>query len=203
MKKSLLSLALLCSVMAVSAQKPIKLFNGKNLDGWGLFTKEIATPTSQVFSVQDKVIDLAGPFGYMYTEGKYSNYELEFEWRWTGEGSNSGVFIHMADGLNKAWPSCFEIQLQSGSAGNVIFSGEVNGNEFDGKKRQIPGYKKGLEKPLGEWNYGKVICFGDKIEVFINGEKQNEITGLSHSEGYVGLQSEGKRIQFRNVILTK
>ena len=59
------------------------------------------------------------------------------------------------------------------------------------------------EKPVGEWNTMEVICKTNTIEVNINGVLQNKGTGLSISKGHICLQSEGKDIEFRNVVLTK
>jgi hypothetical protein len=59
------------------------------------------------------------------------------------------------------------------------------------------------EKPVGEWNTMEVICKANTIEVVVNGVLQNKATGVSASEGFICLQSEGKDIEFRNLILTK
>ena len=40
------------------------------------------------------------------------------------------------------------------------------------------------------------------MTVYINGELQNRITGVSNNKGYIGLQSEGGPIEFRRVELT-
>jgi hypothetical protein len=38
--------------------------------------------------------------------------------------------------------------------------------------------------------------------VHVNGQLQNRLTGLSNRQGFIGLQSEGGPVQFRNIILT-
>jgi hypothetical protein len=49
----------------------------------------------------------------------------------------------------------------------------------------------------------EVMCKANTIEVVVNGVLQNKATGVSASEGFICLQSEGKDIEFRNLILTK
>jgi len=55
------------------------------------------------------------------------------------------------------------------------------------------------EKPIGEWNSMKVICKDNTLKVFVNGQLQNDITGLTASNGYIGFQNEGKPLEFRNL----
>ena len=58
------------------------------------------------------------------------------------------------------------------------------------------------ENFTGEWNKAKIIVNEGKITVYINDVFQNEATNPV-KEGHIGLQSEGKRIKFRNVTLTE
>lgn len=57
-----------------------------------------------------------------------------------------------------------------------------------------------FEKPVGEWNTVEVVCEGNSITVYINGQLQNQATSET-SEGYIALQSEGGPIEFRNVYI--
>ena len=58
------------------------------------------------------------------------------------------------------------------------------------------------EKPAGEWNEANIFVKDGVITVYINGVYQN--TGTNKvKEGHIGLQSEGKEVEFRNVTLTK
>ena len=63
----------------------IKLFNGKNLDGWKTYLDPNAKDVKpeDVWSVKDGVIHCKGkPFGYLLTEKEYGDYVLTVEWRW-------------------------------------------------------------------------------------------------------------------------
>ena len=63
-------------------------------------------------------------------------------------------------------------------------------------------FNESNEKPVGEWNRLEVTCEGNTIEIMVNGLLQNRGTEASVSEGNICLQSEGKDIEFRNVLLT-
>ncbi len=58
------------------------------------------------------------------------------------------------------------------------------------------------EKELGGWNKYEITCKGSTIEATINGRLQNKATGVNIGKRYIGLQSEGVPIMFRNIKLT-
>jgi len=181
----------------------IQLFNGKNLSNWVFHLKDPAVDPSTVFSVKDGVVHIKGdPFGYMRTKDVYSEYTLHVEWRYPGEASNSGVFIH-AQLPDTIWLKCFECQLKSGNAGDFVCMNGAKMNEMKNNSRVVAKMGASSEKPVGEWNSMEVICKSNTIEVIVNGTLQNKATGISDTKGHICLQSEGKDIEFRNVFLTK
>lgn len=180
----------------------IELFNGKNLSNWVFHLKNPDVDPSTVFSVQNGVIHIKGdPFGYMRTVDKYSDYILHVEWRWPGEASNSGVFIH-GQAPDTIWLRTFECQLKAGNAGDFVCMNGATMNEQKNNSRVIAKMAASSEKPTGEWNTMEVTCKSNTIEVYVNGVLQNKGTGLSSNSGFICLQSEGKAVEFRNVFLT-
>ena len=205
----LLVVLLLSSVSATSQNstgsvnvKTTLLFNGKNLNNWIFKLKDPKVNPAEVFSVKDGVIRVKGdPFGYMRTKEVYSDYLLHVEWRWPGEATNSGVFVH-AQHPDTIFPKCFECQLQAGNAGDFICANGSDMNErVDKSNKKIKKTGPSSEKLAGEWNIMEIICEGNTIEVYVNGDLKNKGTGLSLSGGYICLQSEGKLVEFRNVWL--
>ena len=179
-----------------------ELFNGKDLTGWELvLAPDSAVPATEVYTVKDGNIRIAGqPFGYMRTERKYGDYTFHAEWRWVGEGTNSGIFHRVQDG-DKLWPNAIECQLCSGKAGDFVMLGGSKIQEMEcveqfPVKNRVGDY----ENPAGEWNTAKVVGKGNKITVYINGQLQNECT-CDSTEGYIALQSEGGPLEFRNVYI--
>ena len=182
--------------------KKTELFNGQDLSGWvGFVDPASGVPASEVYSVKDGNIHVAGqPFGYLRTAEKYGDYKLHIEWRWIGEGTNSGIFHRVQDG-DKIWPNAIECQLCSGRAGDYVMLGgsKISDIECVGEfpvKDRVGNY----EKPIGEWNEADIVCQGGKITVYINGQLQNECT-TNTTEGYIALQSEGGPIEFRNIFI--
>ncbi len=207
MKKFLLSLAAFCLLAALpgqaqTTQKTVNLFNGKNLKGWTGYLKAASMNPQKEFKAGDGVIRLSGEYGYIRTEVMYENYRLKVEWRWPEELSNSGIFLHVQPEF-KIWPTNFECQLWTGKAGDIYCAGAAACDQSrSSKEAVVPKQKPSNEKPLGEWNQAEILSVDGTITVWINGEQQNEVTGLSNTKGYIGLQSEGKPVEFRNVVLT-
>lgn len=214
MKKRMLLPAMLfaflfCAAHSSTAQKVEKLFNGKDLKNWDFVVDKNSVPADQVYGIQDGNIHIKGqPFGYMYTKEKYGDCKLHVEWRWIGEATNSGIFL-LIEEVKNPFPNGIECQLAAGKAGDFVLLGGSDLIEF----HQRPGTQRpafpvvqranpSSEKPAGEWNEANIFIKDGTITVFINGVYQNTGTNKVKS-GHIGLQSEGKDIQFRNVYITR
>jgi hypothetical protein len=168
-----------------------------------------------VWSVEDGVLICKGqPFGYLFTEGSYQDFTLNFEWRWPEgkEPGNSGVLLRIAGEPNGFMPECVEAQLKNGSAGDIwaFFGAKVEGDED--RMVEVKDHKdlkdfigvKGMklaDKPVGEWNHYEIKLTGGDLELKINGELVNRASGLDVLSGPIGFQSEGAEIHFRNIVL--
>lgn len=209
MQTTRLSIVILLAFLAVSCgQQSGEIFNGKDLSNWNFVVENNAVPGDQVYRVKEGVISIKGePLGYMYTKEKYSNFTLELEYRWAGEASNSGVFILIEDPANP-FPRGVECQLMAGKAGDFVLLNGSDLNEYrlpEGvtERPKFPVIEKmqpSSEKPAGEWNKMKISVVDGAISVFVNGVLQNEATSKV-KEGHIGLQSEGKEVHFRNLMI--
>jgi len=207
--KHLIPIAICAVLFAAGCKKNEKGVNLalRPVSEWYAVLKDSSVNSAEVFSEKDGVVHIRGDLGYIRTHEVYSNYELSAEWRWVNEATNSGIFLNIYE--DKVWPSCYEVQLMADHAGDLINSGEASSNEYltnmTDSTIQVPRIidKKNPsnEKPVGEWNKAEITVNNDTITVWINGELQNRITGISSKSGYIGLQSEGKDIEFRNVIV--
>lgn len=185
-----------------SEPKAIELFNGKDLEGWIGYLDDSSLDTGTEFTVKNGVIHLSGKLGYIHTEKTYSDYKLEVEWRWPEVATNSGIFQRVQPEY-QALPESYECQLKAGSAGDLIaMAGASTAETIASGNIVMAKMKPSNEKPVGEWNKAEITCKGGDITVVINGEIQNQATGASLTEGYIGLQSEGEAVEFRNVKLT-
>ena len=203
---------LACGPLLAADQKEILLFNGKDLNGWTYYLKDSPDlKMSDVWTVDAEngiLICKGEPFGYIRTQGQYTSYNLKLEWRWdpiTKKAGNSGVFLRIT-GPDKIWPKCFEAQLGSGSAGDIITvdgaSLEVAPERIDPAKPRLKKRIKTAERPVGDWNEYDITFNGDRLVLKVNGELVNEGWGAEVAPGYIALQSEGGVIHFRNIRLT-
>jgi len=185
--------------------KTMVLFNGEDLEGWHMHLKDGEGDPKEVWKVRDGAMWCKGePFGYIRTEKEYEDFRLVLEWQWPEKPSNSGVLLRMT-GEDKVWPLSMEAQLKYRSAGDVVGMGcdfnentSPEGEFFRFARRKNPSNET---KP-GGWNTYEIVCKGDTMELTVNGLLQNKATGVCVSRGFVGLQSEGSPIMFRNIKLT-
>lgn len=183
------------------------LFNGRDLTGWTIFVGDSGIVPENFFYVKEGVIETPGvPLGYLRTTGIFSDYRLHVEWRYTGEPTNSGIFLH-TNGPDKLWPAHFQCQLKHNDAGDLIvqdvgLSARVGDSLYVSSETirpVVPKMTASSEVPPGGWNSADIVCSGDSIRITINGVLQNEASNISLTSGGIGLQAEGSTIQFRNI----
>lgn len=210
-----LGLTACCTSPSKSGSAPVELFNGRNLEGWQYVLADPAVPRDAVWSIRDGMIVCQGePLGALYTTEAFTNFRLVVEYRWApgNKPGNSGIFTRI-NGPARALPRCAEVQLQHGSAGDVlglqgmaVAAGQPRGFEIKAHPLagDIAGVKKlaAAEKPAGEWNRVELLAAEGRYTVWMNGQLINEVTGVEVSAGPVGLQSEGGEIHFRRATLT-
>ncbi len=200
---------LLLAILTTSCtQKSSEFFNGKDLSNWEFIVENDAVPAQEVFTVKNGIITIKGePFGYMYTKEKYTNFILDLEYRWVGEASNSGVFFLIEEAKNP-FPKGIECQLKAGMAGDLVLLSGSDLNEYvlpEGVDERptfpiIPKQNPSSENATGEWNKVQIAVENGNIKVIINGVLQNSASS-NVKEGHIGLQSEGKEIMFRNLVI--
>lgn len=187
-------------------QGEIKLFNGKNLDGWTHFLSDNGKPET-TWLIEDGMIMCKGdaaPAGYIRTKADYTNYILRLEWRFnpvTKKAGNSGVLLRMV-GEDKVWPKSVEAQLHSGNAGDFWnIENYTMTTAPDRTKGRNTKKTHGAERPIGEWNQYEIIVNKGDIILRVNGEELNRATGVEVNPGKICLQAEGAEIHFRNITL--
>jgi hypothetical protein len=223
---------ILCASAALSAANPklgpkIKLFNGKNLDGFYTFLEKQGKnhDPDHVFRVEKGAVHVSGSeFGYFITEKEYENYYLHVMFKWgeqtheprKDKARDSGVLYHV-NGEDKVWPHSIEFQMIEGGTGDIILVGETqltvkgetkNKGRFDrfgkGPWKDVAGYRdpqKEVEKPHGQWNCLELWAVGDTVRYYVNHKLVNEGTGSSLTKGKLLFQSEGAEVYFKTIEL--
>jgi Domain of Unknown Function (DUF1080) len=138
-----------------------------------------------------------GGHDWLRSDQELGDFVYHVEWRFTPvegkKGYNSGVFVR-----NSADASTW-IQAQTGDASGGYLFGDV---PVESKLTRVNLSKQVLDKrvkPAGEWNTFEITCKGRDITLWVNGAVTCEWPDCPATRGYVGLEAEGFRIEFRNV----
>lgn len=175
---------------------------GKELKGW---TRGPIPPGGKLAERSQWSLD--PKTGYLVCEGdgghEWLRYDKELgdfiyhvEWRFTpGEkkGYNSGVYVrNSADA--KVWH-----QAQTGSgSGGFLFGETMLGGELKRVNLQKE-LKDQRVKDAGEWNVFEITCKGKDVVLWANGAVTNEWHECEVPSGFIGVEAEGYRIEFRNL----
>ena len=183
----------------------VTLWNGTNLTGWKLFLGDATTDPATAWNATDGILRLhTTASGYLRTEKTFSNYRLHAEWRWPKDApanSNSGVLLHV-HGDDAVWPLCFEAQLKTGNAGQIVGLGlDIPAAPLQANRKRAPRLADVSEKPHGEWNAYDLYVSKDTIEAYVNGVRQNRVEQLPATAGAIALQLEGFPVEFRHLWL--
>jgi hypothetical protein len=163
----------------------IRLFDGHTLFGW--------QPNSDTrWQVQDGVISAEGETtGLLVTTTRFANYELRCDFR-LEPGGNSGIFLRTP--LKPANPAvdCYELNLWDAAP------------EY--KTASLVGRAKPAEEVTldGEWHNYLVRVDGPHVAAVLDGKpvlSYVDQTATPLATGFIGLQMNGGRVEFRNVFL--
>jgi hypothetical protein len=195
----------LSALLLVSAVWAQSLMPDAAFHGW---TRLAIPPEAALDPVSQWKVDAAN--GLIVCEGnrghewlrydrELTDFVLYVEWRFTpvegGKGYNSGIFVrNSADG--RIWH-----QAQTGAGGGYLF-GNTLVNGVPQRINLRPEMKENRVQAPGEWNVYEIRCEGKKITLSVNGAVTSEFTQCEVPRGYIGLEAEGYRIEFRNLKLT-
>lgn len=117
----------------ISPDKPIELFNGRDLSGWYTWLSDTKRDDPrQVFTVKDGLLHISGDgLGGLITNDEYTNYHLVTEWKWGAKtwgrrekaAKDSGILVHCTgpDGAHGgAWQTSIEAQVIQGGCGDFV-----------------------------------------------------------------------------------
>lgn len=178
--KILLFIALLCVCNSVVyAQKKIKLFNGKNLDGWHIIG------TEKWYVNKGKLVCESGPdkgYGYLATDRSFKDFDLSVQFKQEANG-NSGVFFH----------SSFVGTKVAGWQVEVAPPGHDTGGIYESYKRGWlikPDKAKDSALKMGQWNKMRILVKGNHIVTYLNGTPMVDYTddAIGSIAGSIALQ---------------
>src|SRR6266487_2852364 len=217
MKRFSLALFAAAACLASAAEDDVfvSLFNGRDLTGW-----VNANCAPETWSVRDGLIHCTGrPTGALRTARPYENFILEVEWRHLSSGGNSGVFIWGTPIAAPGVPFLRGIEVQVLDHGYAEQYEREHGKKSDwftthgdvfpihgatmkpfGRSngmRSFPSEERSKRSP--EWNYYRIVCSNGVIRLHVNGKEVSGGEDCDYRKGYIGLESEGAPIDFRNL----
>lgn len=148
------------------------------------------------------VCDGDGGHDMLLLDQELSDVIFHLEFRYTlaegKSGYNSGAYVRNSR-EGAIWH-----QAQFGDANGGFLFGQTPGE--DGRKKSFnlsKEVKASRVKPAGEWNTLEITARGKTISLWVNGETTCEFKECGATKGYLGLEGEGFRIEFRNLKIKK
>jgi hypothetical protein len=178
--------------------KPIKLFNGKNLDGWKLFGGvKNGWSVSKGVLTNDPKQEEGKPhlsYGNIRSEKEFEDFNLTFDVNMTKDG-NSGVYLR----------GIYEVQMLD-SFGKPIDTH----NMCSIYSRLVPLVS--AEKPAGEWQTVEITLVDRHVTVKLNGKLVQDNAALlgctggalwsdEFRPGPIYLQGDHSGVSYRNMVL--
>lgn len=186
------------------------LFNGKDYTGWHCYHRDTVG-----WKVENGIMHTKGGNGDLVSDAEYENFELAFDWK-VGKAGNSGVIYMVQDDPNIKETYYTGVEYQVIDHDN--WPDKLNDVQKAGAVYDLYAPTKLANKPVGEWNTGKIISNKGHIEHYLNGEKVAEYDWNSTDykerfakskfkdwpfakklKGHIALQDHGQEVWYRNV----
>jgi hypothetical protein len=170
------------------------------------------------WKVVDGALTRVGQGRDIVTTDKYKNFELSLQWRLdpnSPEPGNSGIFFHGVEGPEEIYFSAPEVQILDDTK-HPDGKSELTSA---GSNFALHPARRGVVKPVGEWNTVKLVVNGAHVEHWLNGQKIVEYELWSPDwkqrvanskfkawkeygmakDGLIGLQNHGTFVAFRSI----
>jgi len=161
------------------------LFNGKDLENWSDFAH-----APEHWTARHGILHYDGKGDSLKTAKDYGDFELYVDWK-IGPKGDSGIYLR-----GKPQVQIWDDPVGSGG----LYNNKVNPS----KPTRV------ADKPVGQWNTFHIIMKGDKVTVFLNGEKVVDEVPLENYPDYkdplpktgtIELQHHGNPLEFRNIYI--
>ncbi len=184
----------LISLSEVSAQKRVKLFDGKTLNGWH-------TLEGGKWEVKDDILIGSSPraeqrHGILVSDKVYKDFEIEV--KYLAVRGNSGLYFRVDESKDAVGVHGFQAEIDAKADAGGLY--ETNGRAWvvQPTKQKVATWFK-----PGKWNTMKVRAVGGDITVWVNDKKSAELKNdPGRKQGYIALQLHGDQdmeVRFKSV----
>ncbi|WP_154856502.1 DUF1080 domain-containing protein [Cyclobacterium xiamenense] len=191
------------------------LFNGENLDGWkGVFSNPIKRAEMNErtlareqakadeimengWKAEDGLLIFTGEGQNIATTKDFGDFELFVDWKITEDG-DAGLYLRGTPQV-QIWDTArTDVGAEVGSGGLY------NNQTYPSKPLQV------ADNPVGEWNTFHIRMQGEKVTVFLNGERVVDEVPLENywdreqaifPEGQLELQAHGTYVAYRDIYI--
>jgi hypothetical protein len=191
------------------------LFDGKSFEKWKSFNGGEVTGWKIVGNEMHNSGTGSDHGGDIITKKQYENFELYLEWK-VAPQSNSGIFIHVQEGLTNAiYETGPEYQLIDDKG----WPEKLEECQLSGANYAMHPPKNARVKAIDEWNTTRIVVKNPRVEHWLNGKKVVEYDLWSDEwkalkttgkwadsphygetkSGHIGLQDHGGLTMFRNI----
>jgi HEAT repeat protein len=180
------------------------LFNDRDLAGW--------TGGGGGYAAEDGkiVVHPERGGGNLYTEGEYTDFVLRFEFKLT-PAANNGLGVRAPLEGDAAYVG---MELQILEDGSPVYW-DLKPYQYHGSVYGVVPARRGVLRPVGEWNTEELTVKGRRVAVVVNGTTVvdadidaasvagtmdgREHPGLGRESGHIGFLGHGSIVEFRRL----
>jgi len=187
-----------------ASEKPVRLFNGKDLDGWEGHVDKYFQVKNGVIIARNEKENAPKVSTYLLTKQSYRNFRLLLEGKLAESQMHSGVAI---------WGKKFEKDGETHSYQGHLVMFPTHWGFWDLYRRNGIYTDDGRAKKadnVSAWNKMEILAIGSRIRLAVNGREVADWTDPKPElcgEGPLGLQlhsnSVPQEVQFRGLILAE
>lgn len=146
---------------------------------------------------ENKLVSDGKP-GWLFTTTEWGDFELEIDFRPIDAGANSGVFIRSTLHPTDPTSDCYEVNIAPPE--NAFPSGSLVARQR--RNEPTPDELVSKNPNADDWRRLRIVADGGLIQVFLAGQLVTDYEDSApRAKGHIGLQSNGGRVEFKNVRL--
>lgn len=189
---------------AETAEGFVPLFNGRDLAGWTGDTEGYVAENGRLVGHPER------KGGNLFTEKEYADFVLRFDFKLT-PAANNGLGVRAPLEGDAAYAG-MEIQvLEDGSPRYW----DLRPYQYHGSIYGVVAARRGVLRPVGEWNSEEVTVSGRRVTVVVNGTTVvdadldaasaggtvdgRDHPGLARERGHIGFLGHGSLVEFRTI----